>query len=321
MKIAIVGAGGVGGYYGALLAKAGHDVVFLARGPHLQAIREHGLRIKSVWGDFDVSLVNATEHPSEIGPVDLVLVAVKTYHLDEAAQTLPAMIADETVVLPLENGVDSAERLSAVIDPKHLIGGATWISVAIEEPGVIGQYSQFRRVAIGEWNGETTPRLKRIYDAFQATGVSIEISTDIRTVLWSKLVFIASVGAVGSLTGVTFGEFRHVPETRKVLLTAIAEVIAVARANGAKIEDGMQEATLDFIDNSAADIKTSLQRDIESGRIGEVESMIGVIVRLGEEKKVSTPIMSFAYAMLKPKLLIAQRKVKHSTGGTLNNRY
>jgi 2-dehydropantoate 2-reductase len=306
MKIAIVGAGGVGGYYGALLARAGHEVAFIARGEHLQALRAKGLHVKSILGDFAISPVRATATPAEIGPVDLVVVAVKTYHLDEAAQMLAPLLSPTTAVLPFENGVDAAERLGTVIGQEYLLGGATWISAAIEAPGVIGHYSQFRRVVLGEFNGQATPRLQAIYKAFQSTGISVEISADIRTVLWSKLVFIAAVGAIGSLTRVTFGEFRQVNETRAALQAAIAEIIAVGQANGAHLEAALAEKTLAFIDQSAAELKPSLQRDIEAGRVSELESLIGVVVRLGAAAGVPTPVMSLAYAMLKPGLLKAQ---------------
>jgi 2-dehydropantoate 2-reductase len=309
MKIAIVGAGGVGGYYGALLARAGHEVAFIARGKHLQALRAKGLQIKSILGDFAVSPVRATAAPAEIEPVDLVVVAVKTYHLDEAAQMLTPLLTPTTVVLPFENGVDAAERLGVVIGQNYLLGGATWISAAIEAPGVIGHYSQFRRIVLGEFNGQVTPRLQATFEAFQSTGVSVESSADIRTVLWSKLVFIAAVGAIGSLTRVTFGEFRQVNETRAALKAAIAEIIAVGQANGAKLQASLAEDTLAFIDKSAAELKSSLQRDIEAGRVSELESLIGVVVRLGAAAEVLTPVMSFAYAMLKPGLLQAQGKL------------
>lgn len=309
MRIAIVGAGGVGGYYGALFARSRHEVAFIARGEHLQALRTKGLQVKSILGDFTVSPVRATATLAEIGPVDLIVVAVKTYHLDEAAQMLAPLLAPTTVVLPFENGVDAAERLGAVIGQEHLLGGATWISASIEAPGVIGHYSQFRRVVLGEFNGKTTPRLQAIYEAFQNTGVSVEISADIRAVLWSKLVFIAAVGAIGSLTRVSFGEFRQVSETRAALQAAIAEIIAVGQANGAKLEAALAEKTLAFIDQTAAELKPSLQRDIEAGRVSELESLIGVVVRLGAEAGVSTPVMSFAYAMLKPGLLQAQGRL------------
>src|SRR5512136_538097 len=195
MRIAIMGTGGVGGYYGGLLARTGQDVTFIARGAHLQAIREKGLQVKSVHGDFAVTPAAATDNPAEVGAVDLIIVATKTYHTDEAARAIRPMVGPDTVVVSLQNGVDAAERIGAVVGMEHLIGGATWLSAAIEAPGVIGQYSQFRRIALGEFNGQTTPRLQSVLGALNATGATVELSDNILKVLWTKFVFIAPVMA------------------------------------------------------------------------------------------------------------------------------
>lgn len=307
MKIAMVGTGGVGGYYGGLLARTGQDVIFIARGAHLQAIREKGLQVKSVHGDFTIAPAQATDNPAEVGPVDLITVATKTYHTDEAAQSLQPMVGPETVVVSFQNGVDAAERIGAVVGMEHLIGGATWLSAAIEAPGVIGQYSQFRRIALGDFNGQTTPRLQAIVDALNATGATVEVSDNILKVLWTKFVFIASVSALGSLTRVTFGDYRHVPESRAVLTEALSEVATVAAVRGITLDADVVTKTLAFIDGSAPNIKPSMQRDVEAGRVSELESMIGVVVSLGAELGVPTPVMRFAYAMLKPGQIKAQQ--------------
>ena len=300
MKIAIMGTGGVGGYYGGLLAQSGQEVTFIARGAHLRAIREQGLKVKSVHGDFTVSSAKATDTPAEVGPMDMILFATKTYQTDEAAQLITPMVAQNTVIVPLQNGIDAADRIGRVVGMEHLLGGVTWLSAAIEAPGLIGQYSQFRRIALGEFSGETTPRLKAAFDALQATGATVEVSDAILKVLWTKFVFIAPVMAMGSLTRVTFGEYRHVPEARTVLTEAISEVAAVAKAKGVTLDKDVVDTTLAFIDSSAPGIKPSMQRDVESGKPSELESMIGAVVRLGAEHNVPTPAMKFAYAMLKP---------------------
>jgi 2-dehydropantoate 2-reductase len=308
MKIAIMGTGGVGGYYGGLLAKAGKDVTFIARGAHLQAIRKNGLQIKSVHGDFQLSTAKATDKPAEVGPVDLIIFATKTYQTDEAAKAIKPMVGKDTVVVPLQNGVDAADRIGQVVGMDHLLGGATWLSAAIEGPGVIGQYSEFRRIALGEFNGKTTPRLTSIYDLLKETGAAVEISDNILKILWTKFVFIAPVMAMGSLTRVTFGEYRGVPEARAVLGEAIGEVVAVAKAKGVSLDIDVVAKTLAFIDGSAPGIKPSMQRDVESGKRSELESMIGVVVNMGMQYKVPTPVMRFAYAMLKPGELKAQQR-------------
>jgi len=300
MKIAIMGTGGVGGYYGGLLAQSGQEVTFIARGAHLRAIREQGLKVKSVHGDFTVSSAKATDTPAEVGPMDMILFATKTYQTDEAAQLITPMVAQNTVIVPLQNGIDAADRIGRVVGMEHLLGGVTWLSAAIEAPGLIGQYSQFRRIALGEFSGEMTPRLKAAFDALQATGATVEVSDAILKVLWTKFVFIAPVMAMGSLTRVTFGEYRHVPEARTVLTEAISEVAAVAKAKGVTLDKDVVDTTLAFIDSSAPGIKPSMQRDVESGKPSELESMIGAVVRLGAEHNVPTPAMKFAYAMLKP---------------------
>jgi len=304
MRIAIMGTGGVGGYYGALLALAGqHDVAFIARGPHLEAIREKGLQVKSVLGDLLVLPALATDRPAEVGPVDLILFTTKTYHTDEAALLMKPMVSDSTTVVSLQNGVDAAERIGAVVGRERVLGGATWLSAAVEAPGVIGQYSQFRRIVLGELDGRKTKRLEDISRALQEAGPTVEVTDNIAKVLWTKFVFISSVSAVGSLTRVTFGEYREVPEARAVLKEAIGEVAAVARAGGVELDGDVVEKTLDFLDGSAPTIKPSMQRDVEAGKVNELESMVGVVVKKGEELGVPTPFMRFAYAMLKPGLL------------------
>jgi 2-dehydropantoate 2-reductase len=307
MKIAIMGTGGVGGYYGGLLAQTGQDVTFIARGAHLRAIREEGLKVKSVHGDFTVSPAKATDTPAEVGPVDMVLFMTKTYQTDEAAQLITPMVAQNTVVVPLQNGIDAADRIGKVVGMEHMLGGVTWLSAAIEAPGLIGQYSQFRRIALGEFNGETTPRLKSTFDALQATGATVEVSDVILKVLWTKFVFIAPVMAMGSVTRVTFGEYRNVPEARAILTDAISEVASVAKAKGVKLDEDVVKKTLAFIDSSEPGIKPSMQRDVESGKPSELEAIIGAVVHLGAEHNVPTPAMKFAYAMLKPGELKAQQ--------------
>ena len=306
MRIAIMGTGGVGGYYGGLLSQKGQEVIFIARGAHLQAIRAKGLHVKSVHGDFLVSPAKTTDDPAEVGPVDLILFTTKTYHTDVAAQAIKPMIGKDTVVVPLQNGIDAAERIGAYVGREHLVGGVTWLSAAIEAPGIIGQYSQFRRVVLGEFDGKMTTRLKTIYETLQATGIAVELSADIFKVLWTKFVFISAISALGSLTRANIGEYRHVPETREVLTEALAEVAALAQARGVKLEGDLVSKTLEFIDNTASDMKTSMQRDVEAGRPSELESMIGVVPRLARQTGIATPVLRLAYAVLKPGNLKAQ---------------
>ncbi len=305
MKIAIMGTGGVGGYYGGLLARAGHDVTFIARGEHMRAIREKGLEVRSVFGDFRIKPAAVTDDPASVGPVELIVFATKTYQIAEAARAILPMVGSDAVVLPLQNGVDAAERIGEVIGAKHVLGGVTYLSAAIEGPGVIGQYSQFRRIVVGEINGEISERVKSVCQVLKSTGATVEAVGNIVQVLWTKFVFISAISAFGGLTRVTTGEYRDIPETRKALTNALREGVAIASARGVLLEPDLVEKTLEFIDSAQADMKPSMQRDIEAGRRCELESMIGIIVRLGTELNVPVPVMTLAYAVLKPSELKA----------------
>jgi 2-dehydropantoate 2-reductase len=300
MKIAIFGTGGVGGYYGGLLAQAGHEVIFIARGAHLKAIRENGLQVKSVHGDFAVSPAQATDDPASVGTVDLVLFCLKTYHTDEAVQQMRPMIGGDTVVMSLQNGVDAAERIGSVIGMEHVIGGVTQISSAIEAPGVVKQVSQFRRIVFGEMDGTISTRVGSIETALRETGITVEVSTDISKALWTKLVFISAASGLGSLTRLPIGEYRSVPETRAMITALMKEVEAVARAQGVALDADVVEKSLDFIDNAAPTIRASMQLDVAAGRRSEIESMIGVIGRKGRELGIPTPVADMIYASLLP---------------------
>jgi 2-dehydropantoate 2-reductase len=307
MKIAIMGTGGTGGYYGGLLSRAGHAVTFIARGAHLASIRTNGLQVKSVHGDFLVKPAQATDNPIDIGSVDLVLFCVKTPSTEQAAQVIRPIIAPHTVVMSLQNGIDAAERVGAMIGMQHMLGAATWISSAIESPGVVRHFSQFRRIAFGELDGQTTQRAEIVLEALQSSGATVELSADIRKVLWTKFVFIAAVSAAGSLTRLEMGDYRAIPETRNLLTAIMREVEALARSQNIALEADVVEKSLAFIDASAPSIKPSMQRDIETGHVSELEAIIGIIGRKGRELNVPTPVADVAYAALLPIEQKAQR--------------
>ena len=300
MKIAIMGTGGVGGYYGGLLAQQGHDVTFIARGAHLKAIQEDGLQVKSIFGDFHVEPAKATDNPAEIESVDLMVFCTKTYSIDESAQQIKPLVGAETIVLPLENGIDATDRIGAVVGMGPMLGGATWISSAVEAPGVIKQVSQFRRVVMGELDGQVSTRVKAVHKAFEETGIDAEISENILKVLWTKFVFISAASSLGSLTRLPMGEYRSVPETRAMITSLMREVEAVARAQGIELDDDVVQKSLDFMDNAAPHIKPSMQLDVAAGRRSELESMVGVIGRKGRELGVPTPTADTVYAALLP---------------------
>lgn len=307
MRIAVMGTGGVGGYYGGLLAQTGHAVTFIARGAHLQAIQSQGLQVKSIFGDFQVNPARATDDPAQVGPVDLVLFVTKSYHTDQAAQAIKPMIGPETSVLSLQNGVDAVERIGAVVGMEHVLAGATWLSSAVEAPGVIKHVSQFRRVVFGELDGQVTARAQTIHKAFQDTGITAELSTNVLKVLWTKFVFIAAASSLGSLTRLPMGDYRAVPEARAMITSLMNEVKNVAQAQGVALDEDVVQKSLEFMDDSAPHIKASMQRDVEAGRRSELESMVGVIGHKGRESGVPTPVADCVYAALLPIDLKAQK--------------
>lgn len=300
MKILIMGTGGVGGYYGGLLAQQGNEVTFISRGAHLYAIRHEGLKVKSVHGDFHVFPANATEDPAKVEPVDLVLFCVKTYSTDESTEAIRPVVGPETVVLSLQNGVDAAERIGKIVGDAHVIGGATWLSSAVEAPGVIRQISEFRRIVFGELVGGRSERIQSIFEVLNSTGIDVEISENIQKILWTKFVFISAASAFGSLTRLPMGEYRSIPETRRLITGIMQEVEALARAQGILPDPEVVQKSLEFMDNSAPHIKPSMQLDVESGHRTELESMIGVIGRKGRELGIPTPVADFVYASLLP---------------------
>jgi 2-dehydropantoate 2-reductase len=300
MKILIMGTGGVGGYYGGLLAQAGNDVTFIARGAHLYAIRHEGLKVNSVHGGFVISPANATDDPINVGPVDLILFCVKAYSTEEAAEAIRPAVGPHTAVLSLQNGVDAAERIGKVVGAEHVIGGATWLSSAVEAPGVISQVSQFRRVVLGELDGSRSERIQSVFEVLKSTGITVEISEDILKILWTKFVFISSASSFGSLTRLPMAEYRAIPETRIMITGLMREVEALARAQGIALDDDVVQKCLAFMDSAASHIKASMQLDVESGHRTELESMVGVIGRNGRELGVPTPVADFIYACLLP---------------------
>jgi 2-dehydropantoate 2-reductase len=300
MRIAVMGSGGIGAYYGGLLSRAGHDVLFIARGEHLNALQSRGLQIKSVHGDFSLERVQATDSPQPGEPADLVLVCVKTPDTEQAAAAVQPLVGERTMVASLQNGVDAAVRIGAVLGREHVVGAATYISAHIEAPGIIRQVSAFRRIVLGEFNGSFTRRVEAAAQAFAATGVDAAVVADIEKVLWTKFVFIAGISGVGCLTRLPLGQWRAVPPTRKLLEALLREVTAVAHAKRVPLGGAVVEETLRLVDGAEGGIKPSMQLDVERGRRSELESMIGIIIRLGRELAVATPAAEMVYAALLP---------------------
>jgi 2-dehydropantoate 2-reductase len=302
MRIAVLGSGGVGGYYGALLAQSGQDVTFLARGKHLQAIQEHGLRIESVHGDFQIQPAQATDDPARVGAVDLVLFTVKSYDLQATAARAHSLFGPHTVVLPLLNGLDAADQLSAVFGTEHVLAGLTHISSSIAEPGVIRQVSNVRRITFGEQDGRITPRAERIRDFLSASGIQVVLTPAVRTALWEKFIFIASISGVCCLARQPIGPILNTPESRQLFVDALREVEAVGRACGVALPSDIVDRTLELAEGFAPETRPSLLVDLEAGRRLELEAMSGTVVRYGRAASITTPVHGMVYAALKPSI-------------------
>jgi 2-dehydropantoate 2-reductase len=303
MKIAIFGSGGVGGYFGGLLARGGHEVFFIARGAHLKAIREGGLQVYSANGDFLVHPAHATDNPLEIGPVDYVVVAVKHYHLGETVPMLKPLVGPETTVVPLLNGVDAHEILIDALGSDPVVGGLCSIVSMVEAPGVIRQPSEIRRVIVGELSRTKSVRVERIVQAWKECGAEAIHPEDIFVAMWTKFIFIASFGGISSLAGATIGEVMDCEPTRNLYIEAVREAETLARAQDIHLDPGILEKTVALTESFKPNTTSSMQRDVGAGNRFELEAFSGTIVRLGEQLGIPTPVHSAIYALLKPALL------------------
>ena len=299
MKIAIFGAGGVGGYFGARLAQAGEDVAFIARGEHLLAIQQNGLRLESILGDFTLQPAKATDDPAEIGRVDLVVLGVKTWQLPEAAKAMEPLLGEQTLILPLQNGVDAPYQLAQILGREHVIGGLCRISTMIAIPGVIHHVAIQPMLAFGELDAQLSPRVEYLRQVFsRCQGLVVNVPPDINIALWEKFIFIVSVSGLGAATRQSIGEFRSLPETRRLLLAIMDEVVAVAKAKGIALDNDAVNHTLAIIDSLPSPTLASMQNDIMNGRPSELESQTGAVVRMGREVGIPTPVNEFLYAIL-----------------------
>lgn len=300
MRIAIMGTGGVGGYFGARLARAGEEVVFIARGEHLRAIRESGLRIESALGDFTVDPAEATDDPAAVGEVEVVVVGVKAWQVPSVARAMRPLVGPQTLVLPLQNGVEASTQLSEVLGAERVVGGLCRIIAERIAPGVVRHGGVEPYVAFGELDNRRSDRVERLRAAFERAGVTAEIPADVHAALWEKFVLIASISGVGAVTRANFGSLLSVPASRSLLERAMIEIREVARARGIAIAGDVVERTMAFFYSLPADGTASMQRDIMAGRPSELEAQNGAVVRLGREAGVETPVHSFLYASLLP---------------------
>lgn len=304
MRVLVMGAGAVGGYYGGALARRGHDVVFVARGEHLAALRERGLELRTDGQTHLLRPVRAVASPAEVGePVDLVLFTVKGYDAEAAAAALRPVVGPATAVLTLLNGVDSADQLSRALGAEHVLAGTTLILTNVVAPGVIDQTSPFRKITMGELTGGVTPRAEAVAAALREAGVEVTLSADPMVGVWTKFIMQAPHATLTTACQSALGPIRETPEGAALYLTLIREVVAVGRAAGVALPADAVEATMDLIWSLPATAMTSMQRDFERRRRTELEQLTGAVVRRGQALGVPTPAFAALYAVLRVRAL------------------
>jgi 2-dehydropantoate 2-reductase len=309
MRFAIFGVGAIGGYFGGRLAQAGEDVVFIARGDTLRALRSTGLRLTSINGDFLLSSVDAAEDPAQIGTVDVVLLGVKTWQVPEAAETLQPLVGPKTIVLPLQNGVEAATQLAEVLGGGHVCCGLAKIFCYLAEPGHVRHSGIDPYIALGECDNRRTQRMRELRETLQRAGIRAEIPSDITAALWEKFLFVASWGGVGAVSRAPIGVLRAMPGTRRMLEQAMGEILNVARARNIDLHEDIVARSMGFIDSLPPAGTTSMQRDIAGGRPSEIDAWNGAAVRLGDESGVDVTFNRFIYDSLRPLELKARGEV------------
>jgi 2-dehydropantoate 2-reductase len=300
MKIAVIGAGGVGGYFGGRLAEAGNDVWFVARGRHLQEMKRCGLKVKSRLGDILVKPVQATEDPAEIGPVDLVIIAVKLWDTDAATAAAKPLLKADTAVVSLQNGIEAVDRLVAAFGRQRVLGGVCHIAAVISGPGIILHTGTMAKLTMGELDGTSSARLEALTAACKDAKIDFVASTEIDKAIWHKFVFLSSFAGVTTLTRLPKGPIMAEPETRSMLKSAIAEAVAVARARGVKLAEDLPEALIKFAETLPDDMKSSMLGDLERGARLELAWLSGTVAQLGASLGVATPTHKAIYQALKP---------------------
>ena len=303
MRIAVMGAGSIGGYFGGMLARAGNQVTLIARGEHLAAIRGQGLRIQTDAGLLTIPCgdnLAATDKPSEVSYVDLVLLTVKTYQNAVAIPAMTPMVGPDTLVLCLQNGIDSYQAAASAFGAEKVLPGAAYIEAARLGPGLLQQSGSVVRIAFGEIDGSDTPRARQVEEVLSAAGINTQFSQDIRATLWTKFLFIATMAGVTSLSRETMAELMPRPEWKKVVVACMREIEGVARADGIALAPDIVDNTVAYIEGDLEDMHASMHADIMAGRPLELEALNGAAIRAGQRVGVPTPINDLIYAALKP---------------------
>lgn len=314
MRIAVFGTGGVGGYYGGRLVEAGEEVVFIARGPHLEALRKGGLRVESTKGDFTLPSVEVTGDPQEVGAVDLIMLCVKCWQVPDAIDGLRPLLGPTTCILPMENGVDTPEQLADEFGWDHVLGGVCGIVSFIAEPGLIRHVAYEPFVNFGEWDNSPSERVDKLRQSFERTrGIIVDTPPDIQSAMWRKYILIASWSGVGAISRAPIGVIRSQPGTRHLLETAMEEINCVATARGVNLPSDIVAQTMAILDSVEYSGTASMQRDLLEGRFSELEAQTGALVRMGKEAGITTPVNHFIYHTLRPMELRTRGQVSFET--------
>lgn len=300
MRIAVMGAGGVGGYFGALLARAGHEVAFVARGKHLAAIREHGLSVRADGGEIRVDRATASDDPAKLPRAEVVLFAVKLWDTERAAEAIRPLLDRDSVVIPFQNGVESVERVGAVLGARHVMGGAAYIAATIAEPGVIAKTGKMARLRFGAVSPQQEPSARAFLEACAGAGIEAELVADITRVIWEKFVFLSAFSGVTSATRQAIGAIRRDPDLRATLEAAMREAFAVGRARGIALPDGFVDQQLAFADGLPAEMKSSMLNDLVAGNRLEAPWLSGAVARMARESGLPAPVSATLYAAVKP---------------------
>jgi len=299
MKIAVIGSGGVGGYFGGRLAAAGNDVTFVARGAHLEAMRNNGLKVLSALGDFHVTKVKCTDDTSTIGPVDIVMIAVKLWSTEEAVAAAKPLIGPDTAVVSFQNGIIAVDTILPAYGREHTMGGVANIAALIEEPGVIRHNGTMASLIFAELDGKPTKRAEAFYKACVDAGIKTELADDIHTRIWEKFVRLVTMSSMTALCRMPVGPIREDPDTRGLLQQVMTEVITIAKAKGAKLGNDTVEKQMAIVDGYPPMMVASMCGDLRRGNRLELPWLAGTVAKLGKELGIATPANQFVYAALK----------------------
>lgn len=300
MKVAVMAAGGIGGYYGGLLAKSGHEVTFVARGSHLRAICDRGLHVQSIDDEFLIRPAKATDNPGEIGPVDLVVFSVKTYDTEQASSLIRPIVGKDTVIVTFQNGIESAERISGIIDMGSVVSAPTQIESFIAAPGMIEQRSNFRVVTFAELDLKSYRQIEVLAEVFRANRFQVNSVPDIKRALWLKFVRLAPVAGLSTLARLAPYDLFQSTEARDVLDVAMREIVAVGRGEGVSLSEKDLGDAIEWAVTLRPGIKPSMQKDIERGNRLEIDALSGAVVRLGKKHGLPTPANGTILVALKP---------------------